>query len=153
MQKSVLLDTNLLLLLIVGLTSERYIRAHRALKAYTEEDYKVLVSTISGAKEIVCTPNTLTECSNLMDRIAEPALSEITGVFRRFIGNTREAYIESSRAALLGDFPRLGLADSILISLSNQNTFILTANLDLYLSALRLGYAVANFNHFPHRAG
>ena len=67
-RRSIILDTNLLLLLVVGSTDRRYISAHKNL-AFEEEDSDILVGILSQTPSIILTPNTLTETSNLARQI------------------------------------------------------------------------------------
>ena len=62
--KVIVLDANLLLLLVVGLTSRAYISKHKRLQGYEELDFDLLICLI-GSANVIVTPNTLTETSNL----------------------------------------------------------------------------------------
>ena len=44
--KSALIDTNLLLLLVVGMTNKSYIKIHKRTKTFTVEDYEQLLSDL-----------------------------------------------------------------------------------------------------------
>jgi hypothetical protein len=89
------LDTNLLILLVVGQASRRYIDKHKCLEAFTCGDYDLLKSILSQASSIRFTPNTLTETSNLLKRIDEPARFDILRKFADMISLFDESYIES----------------------------------------------------------
>jgi len=54
-----LIDTNLLVLFVVGTAAKEYIAKHKKLTAFTVEDYDMLVRIVSGAAEVLVTPNTL----------------------------------------------------------------------------------------------
>jgi len=145
---AIILDTNLLLLLIVGTADRAYIGKHRRLQGYSDADFTILVTLISSSPKIVVTPNTLTETSNLLRYIAEPARTHLCEFFRIMITAAGESYIESSRAAGREEFPRLGLADAVLLELADRSHTLLTADLDLYLAALARGFSAENFNHY-----
>lgn len=101
----------------------------------------------SGASRIVVTPNTLTETLNIAGQIAEPARIHIFEAFRRLLGVTEEVYVASRRASDRAEFLRLGLTDSVVLESTGKKLTIITADLDLYLEALRQGQSVINFNH------
>jgi hypothetical protein len=143
----VVIDSNLLLLLVVGLAGEKYIPKHKRLTAYTVEDYGLLVQSLSGIERIIVTPNTLTETSNLLAHISEPDRSHLFNVFREFISNAEEKYYESGEASQRHEFPRLGLTDSALLEAVSDTNPLLTVDLDLYLAALATGGKAMNFNH------
>jgi len=65
-QKGVLLDTNLFILLIVGLVGSKHIATHKKLDSYSEEDFKLLVSILDTCRHLVVTPHVLAETSNLV---------------------------------------------------------------------------------------
>ena len=143
----VVLDANLLVLFVVGTASKTYIASHKRLRAYTAADFDFLVSLLSNMKRIVVTPNTVTEASNLMRQTVDPARTRISSVFRTFLSTSDEIYIVSSRAAGQPSFPRLGIADAALLTAMTSGSVLLTADVDLYLEALRHGREAINFNH------
>ena len=69
------LDTNLLVLLVVGSASREVISRHRRLRDYYAEDYDILCEFLENAKTLYVTPNTLTETSNLVGQHCEPERS------------------------------------------------------------------------------
>jgi hypothetical protein len=56
-------------------------------------------------------------------------------------------YLESNVAAARPEFFRLGLTDAALLHLSIEQAVLLTADLHLYLAALKGGLKAQNFNH------
>jgi hypothetical protein len=84
-----LIDTNLLVLFVVGTAAKEYIVKHKKLTAFTVEDYDMLVRIVSGASEVLVTPNTLTETSNLAAYIGEPARSRVLAVLRTVIATSQ----------------------------------------------------------------
>jgi len=144
---TVLLDSNLLVLFIAGMSSREYIGRHRRLRDYSEEDFDLLVEFIRPMSALVVTPNILTETSNLLSGIAEPARSHIADTFRQIVGSMDERFVQSTRAVEQREFPRLWLTDAaVLTELANSHV-LLTADLDLYLAASQRGYSAVNFNH------
>lgn len=143
----VVLDSQLLLLLIVGSANRAYIAKHRRLQDYSEQDFLFLLDLIASAPEIVVTPNTLTETSNLARQIAEPARSRIGELFRVVARSAAERYRESSRAVDRVEFFRLGLTDAVLLDLLGKSEILLTADHELYLTALSQGLKASYFVH------
>jgi hypothetical protein len=143
----IILDANLLLLLVVGATSRDYIAKHRRLSAYTEADFDLLGKVLATDSKIVVTPNILTETSNLIRYIANPARTQIYRVFRTLVQATEEQYLESRQVVSREEFIRLGLTDSAMLEMATASHILLTADLALYLAALRQGLQAQNFNH------
>jgi hypothetical protein len=144
---AVVLDANLLVLLVVGVASGSYIAKHKRLRAYTENDYTLLTELLSTAPNIIVTPNVVTETSNLAAHIAEPARSHIHRVLRTLLKTTEERYVESKLAAEHVAFIRLGITDAAILDVLSDGHTLLTADLDLYLEALRHGHKAVNFIH------
>jgi hypothetical protein len=70
-QEAIILDTNILILLIAGLADVERYSNHKNLKNFDlSADFEILPSILNGASEIILTPNTLTETSNLLRQIA-----------------------------------------------------------------------------------
>jgi hypothetical protein len=146
-----LIDTNLLVLFIVGTAAKEYIAKHKKLTAFTIEDYDMLFRIISGASEVLVTPNTLTETSNLAAYIGEPARSKVLDVLRAVSRDSQERYVPSSAAAQCNEFIRLGLADAALLEIAAKDVTLLTTDFDLYNAALKKGAKTFNFNHLRDR--
>lgn len=141
------LDTSLLVLLIVGSTRRDLIGRHKRLRAFTVEDFDLLLRLIADVPEVIVTPNTLTETANLIGQIEDPARTQIRETFRQVVGATAEEYVPSRDAVSAHHFLRLGLTDAGLLRLMSGARWLLTTDLDLYLSALHSGAVAVNFNH------
>jgi len=147
----IVLDSNLLLLLVVGLAGEDYIPKHKRLNAYTVDDFRLLAKEISVFERIIVTPNTLTETSNLLGYIAEPDRSDLFTAFRGFMQSADESYYKSEVSSRHPEFERLGLTDSVLLEALSSDNPLLTSDLDLYLAASARSPRVMNFNHIRDR--
>jgi hypothetical protein len=145
---NVIIDANLLLLLAVGIASQDYIGVHRRLRAYRVEDFGLLSDLLARASKVLVTPNILTEASNLAGYIAEPARGRIYLALKTLVGEAvEERYVESKEAVARDEFIRIGLTDCAILQMPKSSCAVLTADLDLYLAALRAGFQALNFNH------
>ncbi|MER2519411.1 MAG: hypothetical protein ABTQ34_01845 [Bdellovibrionales bacterium] len=104
------------------------------------------------AQTVIVTPNTLTEASNMIRYIGDPARTEICQFFKAMIQVVTEEYHESKDTAGQRAFIRLGLTDSVLLCASQGLRTLLTSDLDLYLEATSLGVQAINFNHYRDAA-
>ena len=142
-----LIDTNLLVLFVVGTASTEYISKHKKLTEFTVEDYEVLLKIVAQAEEILVTPNTLTETSNLVAYIGEPARTQVLQCLSVIIAEAKEKYVPSSPVAQRREFIWLGLTDTALLEASEQDVTLLTTDFNLYCAALKQGDTAFNFNH------
>ena len=142
------IDANLLVLLVVGSVGQDLIAKHRRLRAFTAEDYKILVGLIGQVDRIFVTPNTLTDTSNLLGLHGEPERARFFDRLRFFIQETEEVVVASIEASSDSAFSRLGLTDAALLQVATEETPLVTVDLDLYLAALQKGEdAAVNFTH------
>ena len=134
--RAYLIDTNLLILLVVGSEDRDLIQKHRRLKGYSESDYDNLKELLEPAPQVIVTPNTLTEASNLLGQHGEPERSVILERLRFIIDESQELTIASARAAQNMEFKTLGLTDSVLYEIASEDTPLITVDLGLYLAVL-----------------
>ena len=144
------IDTNLLVLLVVGETDRDMISKHRRTRAYRVQDYELLLRLINETDhQVFVTPNTLTEASNLLAQHEDPERSRIFGVLQALIERTEETVVESKVAARNSNFKRLGLTDAALLEVVSASNPLVTVDLKLYLAASEKGAGAAyNFTHY-----
>ncbi|MDE2787696.1 MAG: hypothetical protein OXL37_13670 [Chloroflexota bacterium] len=146
------LDSNLLVLLVVGSVDVAIIPRHRRLQDYTAVDFETLRAILDLGRRIFVTPNTLTEASNLLRQHGEPERSRLMAQLRYLIGQTEEIVITSARASTNPEFQRLGLTDAALLETVSEETPLITVDLNLYLAALAKGEDMAvDFREFMDR--
>jgi hypothetical protein len=143
---AVALDTNLLLLLVVGEATGRVVG--KRLKAYTNEDLGLLYECLSGADRIVVTPNVWTEVSNIWDfGISGELRRDIQAALTNLIRGSLEIFKPSRDIVDDPDFERLGLADCVWLSALDKQTTFFTDDLTLCDAALSRGLKAVNFTH------
>ncbi len=146
--EAVVVDTNLFLLLVVGMASDSYVVQHKRLRQFSVEDYHLLLTLLSTYSQIIVTPNTVTETSNLAVYISNPtARPYILQALGCLLETAKEHYIASRDVAISPVFLRLGITDAALLHTDLSNALLLTADLDLCLEAAHQGRPVINFNH------
>ena len=141
----IIVDTQLLVLFVVGLTRRSYIEKHKRLRAYTVDDFDLVYQIVSGFTKVIVTPNTLSEASSFVRQVGEPIRSEIYATFGHL--TAAEVYVASRIAVAEAEFCRLGLTDTVLLSDDLAAYPLVTADLDLYLAALSRGRDAFNFHH------
>ena len=144
-----LINTNLLILLVVGSVGRALIAKHRRLEGYTGEDYDALIDLLGQTNRTFVTPNTLTEASNLLGQHGEPERSLFFQTVQSLIHQSQEIVVASVEASRNHSFTRLGLTDAALLETITPERPLLTVDLDLYLEAIRISHDTAvNFTHF-----
>ncbi|MBJ8732389.1 hypothetical protein I5372_14100 [Citrobacter freundii] len=127
--KSLIIDTNLLLLLVIGqIEGGRHIRNSSRLKKYSLDDFDKILDVMQKADDVFITPYIATEVSNLIDLngyILDEAMQNASTFFNTFSQISGEVSTDS-----LGLFVRYGITDNSLINLVKDYT-ILTDDLRL----------------------
>ena len=149
--RGIYVDANLLVLLVAGSVDKEIIARHRRLRAYDSEDYEILIEVLAGYEQILVTPNTLTETSNLLSQHGEPERTRLMDALRFLIEETEEIVVASIEASAGAEYPRLGLTDAALLRLAAPETPVITSDFDLYFAILgRTPSAAVNFNHLQN---
>lgn len=148
-----ILDTQLLVLLVVGLTSTRIIRKHKSLTAYTEADFDLLRDMIGNDDQLIILPNIASETSSLLRQHRDPEKTSIMSTFRNLIERCSETYVESAVAASQPEYARHGITDSAILAGCSYRCRIITADLGLWIAAEMRGLNATNFNHWREEYG
>ena len=147
-----LVDTNILLLYIVGSLGPDRIARHKRTDTFTIEDYWLLDGLLRKFGGIVVTPNILTEVSNLLGYTDEKTRGNLLILLGSLVRIFEEHYVRSMEAVEAAEFSRLGLADASILSCPTEDLTVLTDDIHLYLALEKRGVAVINFNHLRERA-
>ena len=144
--KGVLVDTNLLVLYLVGLVNPRRISQFKRTDKYSIEDFELLARLISLFGGMVTTPHVLSQTSDLAD-LSGKEFQAIRQRFRSLVANADEQYEKGLVLVADPDFERLGLADAAIAAVCKSGCLVLTDDLTLHLTLASRGADALNFNH------
>ncbi|WP_407519999.1 PIN domain-containing protein [Methylobacterium oryzisoli] len=147
MRRPIILDTQLMVLLVVGMTSIHIIPKHKNLTAFTIDDFELLSLLIGAEAELILLPNTVSEAANLLRQHKNPERTRIMQVFAELINQHEERYFESALVVKMKNYLRLGITDAAILKCCDGQCEILTADVELYVAAANEGMRVVNFNH------
>ncbi len=142
-----LVDTNLLLLYLVGAYDERQIRGFRRTEQFEPEDFLVLAAFIGQFGQVVTTPHVLTETSNLLGQLSGHVRAGCFTLLRQSISLMREHQAPAATIAADPDFIRFGITDMAIAEASPGTYLVLTDDLPLYSYLGGRGVDVLNFNN------
>jgi hypothetical protein len=109
---SLALDTNLMVFLCLALADKRHIGQHKRISNYTAQDFRSLVGIIGQADELVSTPYSLAEVSNLLNVSLKRKIDlRILNSFAGLIIDTQEVHVNSAYCAHSPEFSVFGLTD------------------------------------------
>lgn len=144
---NIILDTNLLLLYLIGSYDIDLIGANNLTTNYTKNDFKLLKAKLEIQNPIYITPQILAELSNQSTFFKEPALSEYFGLIIQKLSNFNEGYIKLKDILKNVDLlPKIGFTDVSIFELAkNENFVVLTDDFELYGRLNSSGYNSLNF--------
>ncbi len=145
--RGAILDSNLLLLLVVGRVDRALIGRFKRTREFREGEFDLVAGLAGSFSRLFSTPNILTEVSNLGGQLGGPDRPSFFQVLGRTIEKLEESYIESRRAASTPAFERLGLADSTTSLLAQQGIGVVSGDFHLVGSLRAAGVDALNFNH------
>lgn len=144
--KGILIDTNLLLLLMVGGTPS--IKNFKRTNMYTSTDYDLLLRLIDQFGKIIATPHILAEVSNLTNGLYGEQLEHFFHTLKRSLNSivveVHRPAVEIAESYSLSPY---GLADVGIMAVAKDNYLVLTDDLRVASFALRHSVDVINFNH------
>jgi len=145
--KGILIDTNILLLWLVGSTNKARITQFNRTQSFVPEDYELLVDIFQTFSKIFTTPNILTEVSNLINQLGEPERSKCFSIFARDIVQLDEIYTDSHTIAATDKFSKFGLTDCGIANLAQGKYLVLTEDFKLANYLQKIGIDTINFNN------
>ena len=148
-RKSLLIDTNLLLLLLIGSLDPSLIQKEKitANQGFDEADFNQLRNFAVKFQKLVTTPHILTEVSNHADKIKGASHGKFFQRFMSLIETLDERSEASKILAKTDTFERFGLTDTAIRHLAKENILVLTVDFPLAGYLQKKGLKVINFNN------
>ena len=147
--RGLLIDTNILLLYVVGLCDPTLITDFKRTDNYSPEDFELLDLLLKefGNSPIVTTPNILTEVSDLADGVPRRARDEVARIFAAIVRPMNERYTPSRDVSADPAFAKIGLADTGIMLTAKGQYLVLTDDYHMAGILQSAGVDVINFNH------
>jgi hypothetical protein len=148
---NLLLDTNVLVLFVVGTVNRHRIETFKRTRQYRIQDFDLLSRVLVQWKHHCTVPHVLAEVSNLTD-LGEAEGFHARRVLKEMISVLTEVAVPSAEAVLDPTFTALGLADASIATVARgHKCAVLTDDFELYLRLQRDGVTVINFTHLRAR--
>ena len=153
-QSGILVDTNLLLLLMIGAVDEKMIGGKRT-ERYTVGHYRSLTNLLKNFQHLITTPHILTEVSNLGGTALTGKLREAFFIMLRVPGLFRiesvDGYVVEQQVPRLKvearHIIRFGLTDAVIAKLCERQILLISDDFDLYGIITGQGGEAINFSH------
>ena len=147
-QKGILIDTNILLLWVVGTANPDRIEKFKRTEKFKVKDYHLLLQIFADCSKVVTTPHILTEVSNLAGQLQDPDKTQAFLAIAKATEKLCEEYQTSDRITKGDGFTKFGLTDCAITELARNSYLVLTDDLRLahYLENSQQIDTI-NFNH------
>jgi rRNA-processing protein FCF1 len=122
--KCVVVDSNLLLLLAVGLWNPRAIGLQKRLNNFTYDDFEILRTFLNSFDKVVTTAHVLTEVSNLANTTSGYTREAIFQQLASLIVTLDERALPSNTICTQSEFRPFGLTDAALSILCSEMLLI-----------------------------
>lgn len=144
--KGVLLDTNLMVLLVVGLYKRERISSFKRTDQYTASDFSLVVDLMATFERRITTPHILAETDNLTRQLPSREHSAVSAVLAPLIESHFEIYSPSAAAARHEKYSNFGLTDCVTIAAAD-GVLVITDDFRLCNVLSHLGRDAININH------
>lgn len=149
LKTGLILDTNLFVLLVVGLFDPAWIDKHKRTNSYTIEDFNRLKRVVGSYNRLVTLPNVLTEVSNLLAQTSDVIRRGLFDKLAPLIKQTEEIHVPSSIPAKHPLFHTFGLTDLAIAELSGRQYVVLTDDRKFISFLDGLGVETMDFRSLP----
>jgi hypothetical protein len=143
----IIVDTNILLLLVVGLNDRTRVGRTRRTEAYVVEDFDLAFAFVQYFDRILTHSSILAETSNLVGQAAGNEAIALRVTLAHQIPHFTEYAITAAMIASDPQFIRLGFTDTAISRLAASGAAVLTDDLPLYHRLIQSGAPAVNFNH------
>lgn len=145
--RGLLIDTNILLLVIIGLCDRKLIGSFKRVIQYADKDYEVVTQLANNFNFLVTTPYILTETSNLAFQLPNCYHDNLSAVMQKLLHKSVERYIPSVEIVEDRSFTKYGITDAGISVISQGNYLVLTDDFKLAGFLKKKTQDVINFNH------
>lgn len=152
--KGILLDSNLLVLLFVGLADSRAIENFKRTKnhGFTEKEFFLLEGIVRSFSKIVTTPHILTETSNYIFQLHGKTRQSALAITAKIVQSFKERRAEAKSLVQSETFSNFGLTDSAILDLPPKKYLVLSVDAALVIALNKKGVDAINFNRLRQLA-
>jgi len=136
-RRVLLLDTNILLVLLVGLFDPGLLQRFKRTSRYADDDFAFVQTKLeefAGSTRMITTAHILTEVSNLTGQLREPARSEVRKALAALVREADEEVVPAKRIVEHDRDLVLGVADTAIELAVESDSIVFTD--DFHLSGL-----------------
>ncbi len=136
------IDTNALVLLIIGTMDKRQISQHKRTSLFDENDFDELLDFIGDIKNLIILPNVWTETDNLLNNFSGNLKYPYIETTIQLIKECTEVYRGTLDVVDKHEYSILGVTDTLLLHSAKEYRALITSDSNLSDTALSNGISV-----------
>ena len=148
LRAGVVVDTNLLLLMLVGRYDPKKLPAFRSTQKYSIRILEILEDLASLFRKIYATSNILTEVDNLSRQVAKAEWNGIGTALQTFAQETTEVQFPSNQLLAHEAHRGIGVTDCSILELATKDILVVTDDLRLTAQLERRRLGVINLSRY-----
>lgn len=136
----IIIDTNSLIVLILGLIDPKLINKHPRTSIYSEEDFHRLIELIPDFDNLLVLPNIWTEVDNLLKRQIGRRKYVYLSSLKVLTERSTEKYLETREVVVNQTMFDLGLTDTAILEIAQDCNLLITSDSKLsdYAKAMNI---------------
>lgn len=138
----IVIDSEPLILYIVGMININYINRSKRTSIYSKLDFELLQAHIGNASQLLVPPNVWTETDNHLNDIVGHYNHVYYELLRNFITSSTEKYVRTNEITNDSTFSLLGITDTVLLRLAKKTGTLITGDSQLSNYATSIGIKV-----------
>jgi len=146
--RGIILDTDVLLMFLVGTFDSEYMKEWKKTNYYTVEDFEIMKEFLRLFKIMYVTPHILTEISSHTKQMRSDIYEKFLVCFFAHFSKTVEKNVAKECIFDNSLFPILHVTDTSILDVARrEKCLVITDDFSLYNNLLNEGVDVINFNH------
>ena len=151
-QQAILIDTNLLVLFLVGMLGGDAIAKCKRTGRYIKEDHALLRRTLAFFPSVLVTPMILAETCNLLESFNNERDQVPFRSLQALMMDWEEQSVPSVELMDTKTYPKFGLTDASIAQVAADGNPVLSDDLKLVMALSGQGLPVFNFNYLRDHA-
>jgi len=147
-KKGIIVDSNIMLLFLVGSYDINYINIFKRTMKYTIEEYyfiRDLLTTYYYKDKVYTSPHILTELSNFSLNIQGNRINKYFDFFIKIFSDVCEIYIEKNKIIEFKELPKFGITDIGIFKIAKEKNLLVLTD-DFRLSSYLLDNCINALN-------
>jgi len=145
---SVVIDTNVFILLIIGMINPKKIPDNKRTSIYNETHYNKLVDILAKYDKVYTSPNIVTEIDNLLNKTSGEDRYKYFKIIQEIINKSTEKYLASSEVVKNWYFQNVGITDSIVLLLGADSDLLISGDSEVCDYARSMGINTFDFKQY-----